>query len=314
MALGVYLLQSVNRPETSYIGFTNQPKRRLRQHNREIKGGARKTATSRPWVMSLVVSGFMSTVQALQFEWSLNNPRRSRLYTTCPKKRKSFSTNVENCIRLLASPKFRALGLDVWLLEESARAAFRKGQAAQLVDTWPLVEMYEASFDAMLEGWPEVELEAGFEPSSACVVCSKDFLVERPVLRCRECSGAFHPACLARQSSTLVPDKKIECPLCLVDDYWRCWVKSRVIFKGVLTDACSDTDDTVIYHTPQDAPPSIEDLTDDQPFKTAWQSLEYTSQEAPRKILRRSELDAYVVSLIESSDEDVERAVKRLRA
>ena len=91
-------------------------------------------------------------------------------------------------------------------------------------------------------------------------------------------------------------------------------MKSRVIFKGVLTDACSDTDDTVIYHTPQDAPPSIEDLTDDQPFKTAWQSLEYTSQEAPRKILRRSELDAYVVSLIESSDEDVERAVKRLRA
>ncbi|KAH0478289.1 MAG: uncharacterized protein KVP18_002263 [Porospora cf. gigantea A] len=109
---------------------------------------------------------------------TVNNPRRSRLYTTCPKKRKSFSTNVENCIRLLASPKFRALGLDVWLLEESARAAFRKGQAAQLVDTWPLVEMYEASFDAMLEGWPEVELEAGFEPSSACVVCSKDFLVE----------------------------------------------------------------------------------------------------------------------------------------
>lgn len=109
---------------------------------------------------------------------TVNNPRRSRLFTTSPKKRKSFSANIENCIRLLASPKFRALGLNVWILEESARVAFRKCQSAQLVDTWPLVEVYEASFEAMLEGWPEVEFEAGFEPNSACVACGNDFLVE----------------------------------------------------------------------------------------------------------------------------------------
>jgi len=44
----VYMLVSCDKKRT-YIGCTNNLKRRLRQHNGEITGGARATQTSRPW-------------------------------------------------------------------------------------------------------------------------------------------------------------------------------------------------------------------------------------------------------------------------
>lgn len=44
----VYMLVSCDKKRT-YIGCTNNLKKRLRQHNGEIVGGARATARSRPW-------------------------------------------------------------------------------------------------------------------------------------------------------------------------------------------------------------------------------------------------------------------------
>jgi ribA/ribD-fused uncharacterized protein len=61
----VYLLQSEKR---TYIGMTDDPIRRLRQHNREIKGGAKATA-GRTWKHVCVISGFPTRRSALQFEW-----------------------------------------------------------------------------------------------------------------------------------------------------------------------------------------------------------------------------------------------------
>lgn len=59
----------------SYIGYTIDFHRRLRQHNQEIKGGARYTAIHRshaaPWTPFFVVSGFPTRRGALQFEWHL---------------------------------------------------------------------------------------------------------------------------------------------------------------------------------------------------------------------------------------------------
>lgn len=69
----VYLL--VNNPYriNTYVGATVNLERRLRQHNKEIKGGAYATTTKvtddENWLRACYVSGFPDWSSALQFEW-----------------------------------------------------------------------------------------------------------------------------------------------------------------------------------------------------------------------------------------------------
>jgi len=67
----VYLLESTD--NATYIGATVNLNRRLRQHNKEIKGGARATARKvnrgETWRRVCYVSGFPDWQAALQFEW-----------------------------------------------------------------------------------------------------------------------------------------------------------------------------------------------------------------------------------------------------
>ena len=68
----VYLLLSTNNNNT-YVGATIDVNRRLRQHNSEIKGGAKATtsrvAKGETWRRICYVSGFPDWSSALQFEW-----------------------------------------------------------------------------------------------------------------------------------------------------------------------------------------------------------------------------------------------------
>ncbi len=67
----VYLLVSTN--GNTYVGATVDLDRRLRQHNKEIKGGAHatgiKVARGESWTRAAHVSGFPDWQSALQFEW-----------------------------------------------------------------------------------------------------------------------------------------------------------------------------------------------------------------------------------------------------
>ena len=67
----VYLLVSTK--GNTYVGATIDLNRRLRQHNKEIKGGAHatgiKVAQGESWVRAAHVSGFPDWQAALQFEW-----------------------------------------------------------------------------------------------------------------------------------------------------------------------------------------------------------------------------------------------------
>lgn len=67
----VYLLLSSD--NCTYVGSTIDLNRRLRQHNKEIKGGAHATGIKvnkgETWIRVAHVEGFPDWQSALQFEW-----------------------------------------------------------------------------------------------------------------------------------------------------------------------------------------------------------------------------------------------------
>ncbi|EME31922.1 endo/excinuclease amino terminal domain-containing protein [Galdieria sulphuraria] len=78
-----YLLRSLSEhpygKNRTYIGFTTNPARRLRQHNGDLKaGGALRTKCFRPWQMVLFIHGFETKTEALQFEWAWQHPTKTR--------------------------------------------------------------------------------------------------------------------------------------------------------------------------------------------------------------------------------------------
>jgi predicted GIY-YIG superfamily endonuclease len=62
----VYILKSDN---LSYVGMTNDFTRRFRQHNQEIKGGAKYTKKRSSWYPICIIDGFPDMKSACQCEW-----------------------------------------------------------------------------------------------------------------------------------------------------------------------------------------------------------------------------------------------------
>lgn len=65
----VYCLHSTTHPNRTYIGATKNLKRRLRQHNQEIKGGAKYTRIGKPWIVAWYITGSPSWNKTLSCEW-----------------------------------------------------------------------------------------------------------------------------------------------------------------------------------------------------------------------------------------------------
>lgn len=82
-----YILKNGQNNRT-YNGYTVDPKRRIRQHNQELVGGAKFTKQwgDKDWEMYVLVTGFPNDINALQCEWRIKHPngkkRRPKRYNS----------------------------------------------------------------------------------------------------------------------------------------------------------------------------------------------------------------------------------------
>ena len=90
-----YCLKSTVSNRT-YVGASVNPEHRLKQHNGILCGGAKYTKTNRPWELKIVVSGFSTWKEALQFEWRWKKTRVSRKGISAFERR-------EKCLNILLS-------------------------------------------------------------------------------------------------------------------------------------------------------------------------------------------------------------------
>lgn len=100
-----YLLQSLSQPNYIYIGYTVDVHHRIRQHNREIVGGAKKTKSKGPWRIICHISGFGDKVSAMQFEWRWQHPpgrrRKKRYYSSNTHRYKGVKRALHNLYKML---------------------------------------------------------------------------------------------------------------------------------------------------------------------------------------------------------------------
>jgi len=71
-----YILKSESK--RFYVGYTVDFTRRLRQHNGEIVGGAKKTERGRPWEPICHIKGFYDKSSALRFEYRIQHSKKPR--------------------------------------------------------------------------------------------------------------------------------------------------------------------------------------------------------------------------------------------
>ena len=109
----VYLLVSTS--GSTYVGATVDVDRRLRQHNKEISGGAHATgmkiARGETWHRHCYVSGFPNWQSALQFEW-----RWKQLSRKLPKQMKPLERRLIALDELLSleRPTTKAMAYTEW--------------------------------------------------------------------------------------------------------------------------------------------------------------------------------------------------------
>ena len=113
MGFFVYLLESTD--GSTYVGATVDLDHRLRQHNKEIKGGAHATSAKvemgQSWRRVCHVTGFPDWPAALQFEW-----RWKQLSRKLPKRMNPLERRKQALQQLLAldRPTTKAVAYSEW--------------------------------------------------------------------------------------------------------------------------------------------------------------------------------------------------------
>jgi predicted GIY-YIG superfamily endonuclease len=123
----VYLLLSSD--NATYVGATVDLERRLRQHNKEIKGGAHATGSKvekgENWIRACHVAGFPDWPSALQFEW-----RWKQLSRKLPQKMYPLERRMTALKQLLAleRPTSKAMAYTEWPSPPQVNIEFDEAQ------------------------------------------------------------------------------------------------------------------------------------------------------------------------------------------
>ena len=133
MAYNVYLLHT-NGGGKTYIGMTNEPERRLDQHNRVKSGGARSTA-GHIWKHACVINGFPDKTSALQFEW---------MWKHISKKMHRIPGKMEALLQLLRSGKSTSSSVPFILLDSEFFMYVPAESVKQMekIDSWKQLGVY----------------------------------------------------------------------------------------------------------------------------------------------------------------------------
>jgi structure-specific endonuclease subunit SLX1 len=109
----VYLLESTS--NATYVGATVDLERRLRQHNKELAGGAHATSAKvskgETWERVCHVSGFPDWQAALQFEWRWKQLSRKLPHNLFPLQRRMMALRT---LLSLERPTTKALAYTEW--------------------------------------------------------------------------------------------------------------------------------------------------------------------------------------------------------
>ncbi|KAF2362560.1 Structure-specific endonuclease subunit Slx1 [Trinorchestia longiramus] len=194
---GVYLLVSEN-PRfagRTYIGFTVDPQRRLRQHNRgSHAGGAWRTSSKGPWNVKLK-ERHPDTFKK-QVEWAWQHPEFSRRLRQVPRKKTSesrlqYSVRLLGCI--LRTAPWCALPLTVTWLDQRYYTSFAE-------DLHPPHHIIVRSCDiSELKKNTTAQPQEVANTPALCGLCHRH--VKPPYLvRClhKECSLISHVVCLGQ--------------------------------------------------------------------------------------------------------------------
>ncbi|CAM9380375.1 unnamed protein product [Ectocarpus fasciculatus] len=245
-----YLLQSQDpkHKRSTYIGFTVDPGRRIRQHNGGIKGGAFRTKRKRPWDMVVIVHGFPSKSSALQFEAAWQHPQRDRrIKVKVPdlpvdsRRTVGVPGKLRLCKAMLCLDPWARYGLGIRFLREEYATSYAKLDLPQ-----PLP----------VKGDPDTELSTGargglpvYKPPpgsqeecleaqrpSRCVLCVESFCAGAMLMSCYHCGAAVHVRCLADRMLREAGDDVRE----VIPSEGSCWAPAcsqRLLWSRLVKDA-----------------------------------------------------------------------------
>ncbi|XP_061392458.1 structure-specific endonuclease subunit SLX1 homolog [Musca vetustissima] len=259
---GVYLLCSHSLEKRysgkCYIGFTVNPNRRIKQHNRgKDFGGAKKTSNKGPWKMVMIVHGFPNNISALQFEWAWQQPSLSSRLKVYPElKRKLpketyFQYNFRILSRMLNTGPWKRLPLIIQWLEDEYECEFdvsikKPPNHMEIRNGKIALELRKQS-----KKHQESQPKAIWAPE--CHLCMQPIRdAERSRIGCLNnlCKLTCHIICLANHMLSADPKQKGhyipiagECPLCETQFLWIDLLQRKRKMQGISFEEDDDDDD-----------------------------------------------------------------------